>query len=247
MENGWVHSRLGLDGLFQTLSRDFPDTFQAGPFEKALEERAHLDGTAVGRHTSRLEFSYLYSSWGSGMGRIGVAFRAFFGALGNGEKAERIDAAMRPTSLPAPQEPAKSAEPAKPAPPPKPARSDAVSLLSALQREARFVDFLMEPLDDYTDQQVGAAARDVHRGCATVVQRMFAIAPLLEETEGATVEVPAPLDPDQYRLVGNVAGEPPYQGELTHGGWNATQIKLPTWSGQRESANVVAPAEVELK
>jgi hypothetical protein len=122
-----------------------------------------------------------------------------------------------------------------------------VTLLSALQREARFIDFLMEPLDDYADQQVGAAARDVHRGCHDVVQRMFAIQPLLTDEEGARVEVPAPLDPDRFRLVGNVTGEPPYHGELTHPGWNATHIQLPSWNGHRESADVVAPAEVELK
>ena len=179
------------------------------------------------------------------MGRIGTAFRAFFGALGDSAKAERIEAAMRQASLPAPEE--KPAEPVKPPTPPKPARSEAVTLLSALQREARFVDFLLEPLDEYTNEQVGAASRDVHSGCAEVVKRMFAISPMLSQSEGDTVEVPAPMDPDRYRLVGNVSGEAPHQGELLHPGWLATQVKLPTWSGLKDSANVVAPAEVELK
>jgi len=176
------------------------------------------------------------------MGRIGVAFRAFFKSLGSAEVAARVDRALRAEALPAPE----PKTPQKPAAPPKPARSEALTLLSALQREARFVDFLMEPLDDYSDDQVGAAARDVHRGCRDTVQRMFAIEPLLSEDEGTDVDVPAPLDPDRYRLVGNVAGEPPYRGALAHGGWNAAHVQLPTWNGNRDSALVVAPAEVEL-
>ena len=178
------------------------------------------------------------------MGRIGVAFRAFFGALGSGDAAERIDQALRQEALPAPV--AEKSKPAAAKPAAKPVRSDAVTLLSALQREARFVDFLMESLDDYPDAQVGAAARDVHRGCHDTVQRMFALEPLLNDEEGESVEVPAPLDPDRFRLVGNVTGEPPYRGVLAHSGWQATQLQLPTWNGQKDSAKVVAPAEVEL-
>ncbi|MCA9178100.1 MAG: DUF2760 domain-containing protein [Planctomycetales bacterium] len=177
------------------------------------------------------------------MGRIGVAFRAFFGALGSGATAERLQQALSGPGLPAPQAEKPAPKPAAPKPP---QRSDALALLSALQREARFVDFLMEPLDDYSDQQVGAATRDVHRGCRDVVQRMFAVKPLLDTEEGQAVDVPAPLDPDRYRMVGNVTGEPPYRGALAHAGWIAEHVQLPSWKGQRESINVVAPAEVEL-
>jgi hypothetical protein len=46
-----------------------------------------------------------------------------------------------------------------------PARSEALNLLAAMQREARFVDFIREPLDGYSDAQIGAAARTVHRDC----------------------------------------------------------------------------------
>ena len=58
--------------------------------------------------------------------------------------------------------------------PKPPARSEAITLLAALQREARFVDFIQESLAGYTDAQIGAAARDVHRDCGTVLKRMFA-------------------------------------------------------------------------
>ena len=47
-------------------------------------------------------------------------------------------------------------------------RSEAVTLLATLQREARFIDFVMEPLASYSDAQIVAVARDVHRaGVAT--------------------------------------------------------------------------------
>ena len=63
--------------------------------------------------------------------------------------------------------------------PPKAARSEAITLLATLQREARFVDFIKEPLDGYSDAQIGAAARDVHRDCGKVLDRLFAIQSLV--------------------------------------------------------------------
>src|SRR5579883_854864 len=41
----------------------------------------------------------------------------------------------------------------------------ALVLLGVLQREGRLVDFLEEDIDSYADAQVGAAVRDIHRGC----------------------------------------------------------------------------------
>ncbi len=56
-------------------------------------------------------------------------------------------------------------------------RDGALALLALLQREGRLVDFLREPLDGFSDADIGAAARDVHRGCATVLQQHRAFAP----------------------------------------------------------------------
>jgi hypothetical protein len=146
--------------------------------------------------------------------------------------------------------PAVAEPPPKPKPPPAPrppVRSDAITLLATLQREARFVDFIKEPLGSYGDAQIGAAARDVHRDCGKVLDRLFAIRPILSDPEGAEVQVPAGFDAGRYRLTGNVAGEPPFCGRLVHPGWEATQCDLPTWSGTAAAARVVAPVEVELK
>lgn len=137
-------------------------------------------------------------------------------------------------------------KPAKPATKP-PERSDAVNLLAALQREARFVDFLKEELTGYSDEQVGAASRDVHRGCVKVFERFFAISPLLDQEENSAVDVPADFDPGLFHLTGNVAGEGPFRGALVHHGWKATKCEIPKWSGSKQAAAVVAPAEVELE
>ena len=126
-------------------------------------------------------------------------------------------------------------------------RSEAIALLAALQREGRFVDFLKEELTGYSDAQIGAVARDLHRDCAKVVERMFGIKPLLSEGEGATVEVPAGFDAGRYRLAGNIGGSPPFRGALVHHGWTATTCELPEWVGGETSLRVIAPAEVEVK
>jgi hypothetical protein len=134
-----------------------------------------------------------------------------------------------------------------PAPTPKvPLRSEAITLLATLQREARFLDFLMEPLAGYADAQIGAVARDVHRDCGAVVKRLFDPKPAVSQEEGSTVDVPKGFDAGRFRLTGNVTGEPPYHGRLVHPGWEAAKCDLPTWTGTKDSARVIAPAEVQL-
>jgi len=148
---------------------------------------------------------------------------------------------------PMPVAPAPKPVAAKPAAPKPPARSEAITLLAALQREARFVDFIQESLAGYSDAQIGAAARDVHRDCAAVLKRMFALRPAVTDEEGKEVEVPAGFDAGRWRLTGNVTGEPPFHGRLVHPGWEAAACELPTWSGSAAASRIVAPAEVELK
>jgi hypothetical protein len=116
-----------------------------------------------------------------------------------------------------------------------------------LQREARLVDFLQEPLEGYTDAQIGAAARQVHRDCSKLLERLLALRPIVAQEEGSPLEVPAGFDAGRWRLVGSVAGEPPYRGRLVHHGWEATRCQLPAWTGTESSARVVAPVEVEIE
>ena len=59
--------------------------------------------------------------------------------------------------------------------------------------------------------------------------------------------MPAGFDAGRFRLTGNVSGEPPLRGKLVHPGWEAAKCELPTWTGSKDSARVIAPAEVEIK
>jgi hypothetical protein len=179
------------------------------------------------------------------MHRIILAFRIFFLTLFKAVIAREVDgllggsqAAAGPAPQPLP----------KPAPVPKPpARSEAITLLATLQREARFIDFVEESLAGYSDAQIGAVARDVHRDCAAVLGRLFAFKPAVTQEEGSEVEVPKGFDAGRFRLTGNLSGEPPFKGRLVHPGWEATKCELPIWSGSKDCARVIAPAEVEIK
>ena len=186
------------------------------------------------------------------MRRILLAFRAFFRTLFQAAVAEEVARVLNRESRAAPAPPAPAGplktEPARPEPArPKPARSEALTLLATLQREARFVDFVQEPLGEYSDAQVGAVVRDIHRDCGKVFERLFALQPVLSQAEGTEVDVPKGFDAGRYRLTGNVTGEPPFRGKLAHHGWEATKCELPAWSGTSAASKTVAAAEVELQ
>jgi hypothetical protein len=175
---------------------------------------------------------------------MGLAFRVFFRLLFDAAWAERV----RPLLAGEPSAPAPVAPVAAPTPSKKkaPARNDALNLLAMLQREARLVDFVQEPIADYTDAQIGAAVRDVHRDSAAVLKRVFALEPISTEAEGNTVELDGDFDAARYRLAGKVPDRPPFRGALAHHGWQATQCVLSEWTGAESAALVIAPAVVEL-
>ena len=180
--------------------------------------------------------------------RLGLALKAFFRVLRDRTFAEQSDRLLQGQTLAlattevSPADRLRADMVAQ-----ESSRSDALTLLSTLQREARLIDFLMEDLAGYDDAQIGAAARDVHRACAAALERMFALRPLRYQEEGAHVEILAGYDPVQVTLTGNVTGQLPLRGTLVHHGWQALQCELPAWSGQEESARVIAPAEIEVQ
>ncbi len=177
------------------------------------------------------------------MSRIRLAFHVFFWILfhATAEQLARLTGRTAAATAPKP-----TPKPTPAAAPKAPTRSEAITLLATLQREARFIDFIQESLNDYSDAQIGAAVRDVHRDCAAVLKRLFALKPATAGEEGVQVEVPAGFDPNRWHLTGNVAGEPPFNGRLVHPGWEATTCELPVWTGSASAARIVAPAEVEL-
>lgn len=176
--------------------------------------------------------------------RLSIAIRAFFRSLFDAGIAEKIDSILAEGGSAVPELPAP--EPSAAKQPPKPSRSEALTLLATLQREARLVDFFKESLEGYSDAQIGAAVRDIHRDTAAVLQRLFALEPVVEGEEGRRIEVPAGFDAGCFRLTGNVTGTPPFGGTVVHHGWRAGKCELPAWTGGQEAADIVAPAEVEL-
>jgi hypothetical protein len=177
------------------------------------------------------------------MNRVELAIRTFFWILFKKKFAEEvqryfIEAPEVPQLEEKIPEPVIEKEVAK--------RSDAVQIIALLQREGRLIDFLKEPIDTYNDAQIGAAVRDIHRDCASVLERVFEVKPLVDKEEGTLMTIVPGFNPEQFRLTGNVSGNPPYDGHLRHHGWKVSRVELPVWSGGDESIDIVAPAEVEL-
>lgn len=130
-------------------------------------------------------------------------------------------------------------------PAPKKPSAEPLWLLTILQREGRLVDFLLEEIDGYANDQVGAAVRDIHRQCRKALSDHLVFEPVLAKAEGETVDVAAGFDPSAIRLTGNVAGQPPFRGSLKHHGWRVKELKIAKPpEGQDEF--IVQPAEVEI-
>lgn len=118
-------------------------------------------------------------------------------------------------------------------------------MLSVLQREGRFMDFLSEDLDEYEDDQIGAAVRNIHESCKKTVNKYLTSKSVIDEEEGEKIVIPAGFDPNTIKLTGNVTGAPPFKGVVRHRGWKAARLDMPTLSGSRDP-HIIAPAEVEI-
>lgn len=121
----------------------------------------------------------------------------------------------------------------------------ALQLLGLLQQEGRLIDFLQEDVAAFSDAEVGAAARVIHEGCRKALAEHFTIEPVRAETEGANITLQAGFDSSAVRLTGNVLGQAPFTGTLTHRGWRATETRLPQVADGHDLA-ILAPAEVDL-
>ncbi|HEY3357036.1 MAG TPA: DUF2760 domain-containing protein [Polyangia bacterium] len=170
--------------------------------------------------------------------RIKLAFVAFFRVLLGKPLPEDLVPKLPPPPAP------KQIEAPPPAPKPE-AGPGALQLLGLLQREGRLVDFLTESIDGYEDAEIGAAVRDIHRGCRKVLDEHFGIEPVMTGAENEAVVIEPGFDPNRVRLTGNLGGQPPFKGTLRHRGWRAKKVKLPKLADGMD-ATILAPAEVEL-
>jgi hypothetical protein len=129
--------------------------------------------------------------------------------------------------------------------PPRPPTEGALHLLGLLQQEGRFLDFIAEDIDAYSDAQVGAAVRSIHAGCRKALRERIELQRILSEEDGSPIVIKENFDPAVVRLTGNVTGAPPFHGTVQHGGWRAARISLPE-SAAGADARIIAPAEVEI-
>jgi len=169
-----------------------------------------------------------------------MAFRAFFALLFGGSLPEDIATAFGYT---------KAARQAAPPPPPPAVKASdgALQVLGILQRDARLIDFLMEDISAYEDEQVGSAVRSLHEQCRATLTRYVTLTPVIDGVEGTYTKADAAGGSGVVKFVGNVpAGPPPKGGTLRHRGWKATKVDLPTIPAKQD-VTVVAPAEIEIE
>ena len=174
------------------------------------------------------------------MPRISSAFRSFFSILFSGTLPEDIALEFGFVK-------AKPAEPV--APVPKVSASDgALQMLHILQRDSRLIDFLMEDVTGYADDQIGAAVRTLHSDSRASLLRHFTLTPVIDGVEATYQKLDATKapDPSHIKLIGNVPanGKVP-GGILRHRGWKVSAVQLPALG--KQDVSVIAPAELEVE
>lgn len=173
------------------------------------------------------------------MHRLILAFRCFFGILFHGRLSDEVitELGIKPVAAAAPASPAA-------APPPARTSDGALQMLAILQRDSRLVDFLMEDIGGYTDDQIGAAVRQLHGQARETLSRYVTLQPVIDGVEGTFTKAPS-KDPAVVKFVGNVPAAPPDGGTLRHKGWRASRVDLP--AAATRNAEVIAPAEIEIE
>ena len=190
------------------------------------------------------------------MSNLSLAFKSFFSLLFSGKLPEDVLIALnltrrvvmpqasKPAAAAAPAEATKAIESAK-------ASDGALQILAILQREARLIDFLEEDIGPYTDEQVGAAVRDIHKNSRAALERHVTLKPIVDGVEGTNTNLAnAGLDPKdttRLRIVGKVPADGKVDsGLLRHRGWRVEKIDLPTTPMGKKAA-ILAPAEIEVE
>jgi hypothetical protein len=174
------------------------------------------------------------------LSRISAAFRSFFSILFSGVLPEDIAAQFGFTKP-------KAAPVVAPLEQPK-VSDGALQILQILQRDSRLIDFLMEDIAGYADEQIGAAVRSLHGDCRATLIRHMELVPVIDGVEGTFQKLDAtkPPDPNRIKLIGNVpASGKVAGGTLRHRGWMATSTNLPPLG--KQNASVLAPAEIEVE
>ena len=176
------------------------------------------------------------------MSRIASAFRSFFSILFSGVLPEDIAlefgfSKAKPVSVVTKTEQ-----------PTIKVSDGALQILQILQRDSRLIDFLMEDISAFEDDQIGAAVRSLHGDCKASLSRHVSLTPVIDGVEGTFQKLDASKapDPNRIKLLGNVpASGKVAGGTLRHRGWMASAVNLPSLGKQDPST--LAPAEIEVE
>jgi hypothetical protein len=166
--------------------------------------------------------------------RLAIAFKLIF----SGQYARTL---LQPTDKETEQAPA--TQPHNTAS--QPNYDSALQLLAVLQKEGRLIDFIQEDVNQFSDEQVAAAARVVHQGVKKALNEHASFSPATTESEGGRVSLSPDFNRNQYRLTGNVSGVGPFNGTLIHKGWHVDRLSLPEIVSVTD-LNYIAAAEVEV-
>jgi hypothetical protein len=164
-------------------------------------------------------------------GRLSAAVLGELGLVPRG--ATTAKSAATPTAKPAAATPAVKTS------------DGALQILGILQRDSRLLDFLMEDIAAYSDDQIGAAVRELHDQCRDAVARYVTLQPVIDGVEGTFAQAPS-KDPNVVKFIGNVPATPPSGGTLRHKGWRAAKVDLPALAPKQDAA-ILAPAEIEIE
>jgi len=186
-------------------------------------------------------------SWDFGenlnLSRISLAFRCFFALLFGGALNPELISDLG--LAPKPTRPEKTEKPAAPPAPVFKPPDGALQILGMLQRDSRILDFLMEDITSYEDDQIGAAVRSMQTSARDALVRYVSLAPVIDGVEGTFTKPPS-NDPAVVKYLGNVPAAGANGGTLRHRGWRATSVSLPPLNPKQDTA-VISPAEIEVE
>lgn len=172
------------------------------------------------------------------MGRLSLAIRCFFSLLSSGKLPDDVLAKLNLVSRTSARAAVKptAAEPKT--------ADGALQLLGILQRDSRLIDFLMEDVSSYSDEQVGAAVRSLHDSSRKSIQQYFRLVPVVDGVEGAYTKVE---EGASVKFLGNVPSDGKAAGGvLRHRGWKAESVNLPGVPA-KTNLSILAPAEIEVE
>ena len=118
------------------------------------------------------------------------------------------------------------------------------ALLSLMQKEARFLDFVQEEIEELPDAQVGAVCKRIHKDLKKLFKDFLKIEPVFDSRENETVSIAEGFEPSEIQLSGEIDKKPPFKGILKHKGWMVDSLNLPKRSASARTKIQIGRAHV---